>query len=259
MGTLAAGEPFTAGPTLPTGDGAWIALPTYNERDNLQAVVAAIRHSVPDARLLIVDDNSPDGTGQLANELALADDRINVLHRPEKQGLGAAYREAFRHVLSESDCQVVVQMDCDFSHDPRQLPELLAGIADADLVLGSRYVAGGSTPGWSWRRRMLSRAGSLFARTVLGLPYRDLTGGFKAWRSSMLRSVDAAGSYANGYGFQIETTLRAHRLGGVVREVPITFRDRVAGESKMSTGIMWEAIRMVLELRGQRLARWRRS
>jgi dolichol-phosphate mannosyltransferase len=243
----------------PTGEGAWIALPTYNERENLPAVLAAIRQSVPAVHVLIVDDNSPDGTGQLANELALADDRVKVLHRPGKEGLGAAYREAFRHLLGEPGCEVIVQMDCDLSHDPRQLPDLLAAVAAADLVLGSRYVAGGSTPGWSWKRRVVSRGGSLFARSVLGLPYRDLTGGFKAWRSSMLRSVDAAGGYANGYGFQIETTWRAHQLGGVVREVPITFRDRVAGDSKMSAGIMWEAIRMVLELRGQRLPRLRRS
>ena len=246
-------------PVRQTGEGAWIALPTYNERENLGAVIAAIRQSVPAAHVLIVDDNSPDGTGQLANELALADDHVNVLHRPDKEGLGAAYREAFRHLLAEPGCEVIVQMDCDFSHDPRQLPDLLAETGAADLVLGSRYVAGGSTPGWGLKRRVISRGGSLFARTVLGLPYRDLTGGFKAWRSSMLRLVDQDGGYANGYGFQIETTWRAHQLGAVVREVPITFRDRVAGDSKMSAGIMWEALRMVFQLRSQRLPRLRRS
>lgn len=229
---------------------AWVVLPTYNERDNIEAMVAAINANLPLAHVLIVDDNSPDGTGQLADALAEHDDRVSVLHRPAKAGLGEAYRAGFREVLEHHGIAAVIQMDCDFSHDPADLPRLLAALsAGADLAIGSRYVRGGSTPGWDLRRRIISRCGSLFARSVLLLPYRDLTGGFKAWRPDLLRQLVASTAYAQGYGFQIEMTWLAHRGGARVAELPIAFRDRQLGQSKMSGAIMREALLMVLRLR----------
>ena len=244
----------------PLGSGTWVVLPTYNEADNLPTISAAILESLPGATLLVVDDGSPDGTGTIADELSAADPRIHVRHRAAKQGLGRAYLDGFGVALG-GGAAVVVQMDADWSHDPTTLAALIGPIVDdgADLVIGSRYTAGGGVVDWGLGRRLISRGGSLFAKTVLRLAQSDLTGGFKAWRSSMLRLVDQDGGYANGYGFQIETTWRAHQLGAVVREVPITFRDRVAGDSKMSAGIMWEALRMVFQLRSQRMPRLRRS
>ncbi|HYM52350.1 MAG TPA: polyprenol monophosphomannose synthase [Candidatus Dormibacteraeota bacterium] len=233
--------------------GAWVVLPTYNERENLPAMVPAIRSALPDAHLLIVDDGSPDGTGEIADVMALDDAQIHVLHRAGKEGLGAAYRAGFREVLSHPDATVVVQMDCDFSHNPADLPRLMAEIdAGAGLVLGSRYVRGGSTPDWGLRRRIISRFGSLYARTVLNLPYRDLTGGYKAWRREVLGTLDLDSLYANGYGFQIEMTWRARLAGATIREIPIIFRDRVLGTSKMSGAIIVEALLMVLRLRFSR-------
>jgi len=234
------------------GTTTWIVVPTYNERENLAPITKAILEAVPAARILVVDDGSPDGTGALADELAVADPRIAVLHRTVKDGLGAAYRAGLRRVLADPQADVVVQMDCDFSHSPAQLPELLAPVLDgsADLVLGSRYIRGGSTPGWGIGRRLLSRGGGHYARLVLGVPYRDLTGGFKAWSRSALAAIDLdAPEFANGYGFQIEMTWRAHRNGARVVERPITFRERVAGTSKMSAGIAREALIMVLRMR----------
>lgn len=240
-------------PTLETasdGRGVWIALPTYNERENLEPLLAAVFEQLPAARVLVIDDGSPDGTGELADRLAGSDPRIEVMHRVSKEGLGEAYRAGMRWILEQPGCDAIVQMDCDFSHAPDEVSALLRGLAGgADLVLGSRYVRGGSTPGWSARRRFVSRGGSLFARTVLGLAYRDLTGGFKAWRRDLLASLGPDGSYANGYGFQIEMTWRAHQSGARISEVPITFRERIAGSSKMSGGIVGEAALMVLRLR----------
>ena len=236
--------------SLATGNGVWIALPTYNERENLEPLLVALLGHVPDARVLVIDDGSPDGTGELADRLASADPRIAVLHRTSKEGLGAAYRAGFAQILAQADCAAIVQMDCDFSHAPEAVPELLRKLdAGADLVLGSRYVAGGSTPGWSARRRFVSKGGSRFARLVLGLPFRDLTGGFKAWRRDTLAAVRTDGGGANGYGFQIEMTWRARNLGAKIVEVPITFRERFAGASKMSGAIVREALLMVLRLR----------
>ena len=230
--------------------GTWIVVPTYNERDNVAAFVDAVLEVVPDGQVLIVDDNSPDGSGMLADALAAADHRVSVLHREEKAGLGAAYRAGFVEALRHPDCIRVVQMDCDFSHAPQDLPRLLQALdAGSQLVLGSRYVSGGSTPGWSLRRRLISRAGSLVARGVLLLPYHDLTGGFKAWRRETLAAIDLESGYAQGYGFQIEMTWLAHRSGARITEVPITFRDRVAGTSKMSGAIALEALLMVIRLR----------
>lgn len=247
-------EPIDAAPRvgLAGGRGVWVVLPTYEERDNLEPISHAILEALPQASLLIVDDNSPDGTGLLADTLAAAQPRISVLHRPGKQGLGVAYREGFRWVLERPDTRAVVQMDADFSHDPRTLPRLLAPLMDdADLALGTRYMRGGGTVGWPLHRRLISQAGTMFARTVLLLPYRDLTGGFKAWRRELLEQIRLREASASGYGFQIETTWWAHRRGARIRQVPITFRERVAGRSKMSGGIVREALLMVLRLRWQ--------
>lgn len=237
-------------PTDSTLPAVHVVLPTYNEIANLQRMTERILGVLPHARILVVDDNSPDGTGELAETLASNEPRIEVMHRKGKEGLGAAYRAAFHELLRRPECDVVIQMDCDFSHDPSDLARLLSRLeGGADLVLGSRYVRGGSTPGWSFRRRLISRAGSAFARVVLLLPYHDLTGGFKAWRSTLLRTIDLETGYANGYGFQIEMTWSAHRANARIEEVPIIFRDRVAGESKMSGKIVREALMMVLMLR----------
>ena len=183
--------------------------------------------------------------------------RVSVLHRPAKEGLGVAYRDGFRWVLERPDARAVVQMDADFSHDPADLPRLLAPLmGNADLVLGTRYMPGGSTVGWPWYRRLISRGGTLFARTVLLLPYRDLTGGFKAWRREILESIRLRETSGSGYGFQIETTWWAHRRGASIVQVPIVFREREAGASKMSRGIVGEAMALVVKLRLGAIADW---
>jgi dolichol-phosphate mannosyltransferase len=235
---------------LAVGRGVCVVLPTFNERDNLEPMAAAILAALPEATLLIVDDASPDGTGQLADTLAAAEPRVHVLHRPGKEGLGVAYRDGFRWALDEPDVRAVVQMDADFSHDPRDLPRLLSPLmADADLVLGTRYLAGGGTVGWPLHRQLISRAGTLFARGVLLLPYRDLTGGFKAWRRELLEAIRLREANATGYGFQIETTWWAHRRGARILEIPIIFRERAAGHSKMTGSIVREALGLVIRLR----------
>ncbi len=235
---------------LAAGRGVWVVMPTYNERENVEAISAAILAALPEASLLIVDDNSPDGTGALADALSARDARIAVLHRAGKEGLGLAYRHGFRRVLDLPDTRAVVQMDADFSHDPAALPRLLAPLMQsADLVLGTRYMPGGSTVGWPWYRKLISRGGTLFARTVLLLPYRDLTGGFKAWRRELLDSIRMRETSGSGYGFQIETTWWAHRRGAAIVQVPIVFRERVAGSSKMTGGIVREALLLVVGLR----------
>jgi dolichol-phosphate mannosyltransferase len=235
---------------LAGGRNVWVVLPTYNELDNLPTVASRILASLPEANLLIVDDASPDGTGRLADTLAAAEPRISVLHRPAKQGLGIAYRAGFRWVLDRPATAAVVQMDADLSHDPGDLPRLLTPLmADADLVLGTRYLAGGGTRGWPLHRRLISRAGTLFARIVLLLPYADLTGGFKAWRRELLDAIRLRDVDAQGYGFQIEMTWWAHRRGARIVQVPIIFRERTAGRSKMSGGIVREALLLVLRLR----------
>lgn len=233
-------------PTGPT----WVVLPTYNEAENLEAISAAILAALPDATLFVVDDGSPDGTGALADRLAAADPRVRVRHRVRKEGLGRAYADAFPVALAEG-AGIVVQMDADFSHDPAVLPALVRPIVrgDADLVIGSRYVRGGGVEDWGLGRRIVSRGGSLFARIVLGLSPHDLTGGFKAWRGSTLGAIRFDGIHAGGYVFQIEMTYRATRDGARVVEVPIRFRDRQAGRSKMSRRIIVEALVVVLRLR----------
>jgi dolichol-phosphate mannosyltransferase len=230
--------------------GPWIVLPTYNEAGNLEPIAAAILSALPAATLLVVDDGSPDGTGQVADRLAAADARVRVLHRAAKAGLGRAYLAGFRVAL-DAGATVVVQMDADWSHDPALLPALVGPLADgsADVVIGSRYAPGGRVVDWGPVRRLVSRGGSLFARIVLGLPARDLTGGFKAWRAGTLAAIDFAGVHAGGYVFQIEMTYRANRGGARIREVPITFRDRRVGQSKMSRRIFVEAFVVVCQLR----------
>jgi dolichol-phosphate mannosyltransferase len=236
------------------GEGAWVVLPTYNEADNLRPISEAILASLPGATLLVVDDGSPDGTGRLADELAAVDPRVRVRHRPAKQGLGRAYLDGFGVALAGGAASVV-QMDADWSHDPTTLPALLGPIErdEADLVIGSRYVKGGGVVDWGLARRVISRGGSLFARLVLGLGPHDLTGGFKAWRAATLGSIPFEGVHAGGYVFQIEMTYRASRGGARVREIPITFRDRRVGQSKMSRRIIVEALIVVLQLRWNEL------
>jgi dolichol-phosphate mannosyltransferase len=253
-------EPAPAAP-----DGlVWIVLPTYNEAENLGPITAAILDALPAAVVLVVDDDSPDGTGRLADELAAADPRIRVRHRSLKQGLGRAYLDGFGVALG-GGATTVVQMDADFSHDPAALPGLVALVAadTADLVIGSRYTPGGGVVDWGLGRRIVSRGGSLFARIVLGLRPNDLTGGFKAWRAATLAAVPFDGVHAGGYVFQIEMTFRASRAGARIREVPITFRDRRVGQSKMSRRIVVEALVVVVQLRAEellgRLSRRRRS
>jgi dolichol-phosphate mannosyltransferase len=229
-----------------------IVMPTYNERENLERVVEAIgavRGQTPfPGDVLIADDASPDGTGALADELAARHDWVHVLHRPGKLGLGRAYVDGFRWAL-ERDYTHILEMDADLSHPPEAVPRLLRAAADADLVLGSRYVAGGGVEGWPAHRRLISRAGSLYARTILGVGVRDLTGGFKCFHRRVLETADLTSVHGQGYVFQIELTYRTLRMGGRVVEVPITFCDRTAGASKMTTSIVAEAVWKVPALR----------
>src|SRR5436190_9816197 len=218
---------------------AVVGRPTYNERENLEAMLRALGDK--GARVLVIDDNSPDGTGELADLLAEDLDYVNVLHRPEKAGLGPAYLAGFRRALADG-AELVLEMDCDFSHDPNDVPRLVAATADADVVLGSRYVTGGGVRDWGLVRRFISAGGSWYARVLLGAPVHDLTGGFKCYRRAVLESVDLDAVHSKGYAFQIETTYRALRAGFRVVEVPITFADREAGGSKMSSAIVGEAV-----------------
>jgi len=251
-----AASPSPSAADSPDGPGAgvWVVLPTYNEAENLGPIASAILAALPGATLLVVDDGSPDGTGRLADELATTDPRVRVQHRGAKQGLGRAYLDGFATALA-GGAATVVQMDADFSHDPTVLPELVEPIADgtADLVIGSRYTQGGGVVAWGLGRRVVSRGGSLFARTVLTLRPHDLTGGFKAWRAATLAAVLFDGVHAGGYVFQIEMTFRASRAGARIREVPITFRDRRVGQSKMSRRIIAEALLVVVQLRAEEL------
>ena len=245
----------STGPTHPRDPFAdtWVVLPTYNEAENVSPISAAILGQLPGCTLLVVDDASPDGTGTLADELADRDPRIRVLHRRAKQGLGRAYIDGFRRAL-EAGARRIVQMDADWSHDPAALPDLLAPLlGEVDLVIGSRYVRGGGVVDWGVGRRIVSRSGSLFARTVLRLPAHDLTGGFKAWRRETLEAIPWSAVHAGGYVFKIETTYLAERGGARIVEVPILFHDRRVGVSKMSRRIIGEALLVVLTLRWEEL------
>lgn len=251
--TLPGGGPDTQHDPA-VGAGAWVVLPTFNECENLETISAAILEALPGATLLVVDDGSPDGTGELADTLAAAEPRIRVRHRSAKQGLGRAYLDGFGVALA-GGAAIVIQMDADWSHDPAALPPLIAPVVEdrADLAIGSRYTTGGGVEDWGIFRRIISRGGSTFARIVLGLAPHDLTGGFKAWRATTLEAVPFEGVRAGGYVFQIEMTYRASRIGARVTEVPITFRDRRLGQSKMSRRIIVEALLVVLTLRWDEL------
>lgn len=228
---------------------ALIIIPTYNERDNLKTLCDQVLTALPSADLLIVDDNSPDGTGQLADEMAAKNPRIQVLHRSGKLGLGTAYIAGFRFALSKG-YEFIFEMDADFSHDPVYLPALPGAAKDgAGVVIGSRRVPGGGTENWGLGRQLISSGGSLYARTILGLDVRDLTSGFKCFRREVLAAIDLDAVRSNGYSFQIEMTYRAIRRGFSVAEVPIIFIDRRAGQSKMSSKIFAEAMGMVWRLR----------
>jgi dolichol-phosphate mannosyltransferase len=228
---------------------AVVCLPTYNERENLEPMLRALEGVLgPDDRVLVIDDDSPDGTGELADALAGELDFVEVLHRARKEGLGPAYLAGFRRSL-DLGAELVLEMDCDFSHDPSDVPRLIAAAGDADLVLGSRYVPGGGVENWGVVRRAISAGGSLYARLVLGVPVRDLTGGFKCFRRPVLEAIPLEDVRSRGYAFQIELTFRSLRKGFRVAEVPIRFADRVVGGSKMSRAIVLEAIWKVPLLR----------
>lgn len=218
-----------------------VIIPTYNESENLPVIVGRVRNAVPEAHVLVVDDNSPDGTGQLADDLAGSDSHIHVMHRLGKGGLGAAYLAGFAWALQDG-YDVVVEMDADGSHQPEQLPRLLEALRDADLVLGSRWVAGGGVENWPTSRKFLSKGGSLYARTMLGVDIRDVTGGYRAFRADTLRKLDLHDVVSQGYCFQIDLAWRAAQRGLRVKEVPILFVERTAGVSKMSQKIVVEAM-----------------
>jgi dolichol-phosphate mannosyltransferase len=225
---------------------ATVCLPTYNERENIERMVDAL--GAMGVRVLVIDDSSPDGTGEIADRLAAEREGVDVLHRPRKEGLGPAYLAGFRRALADG-AQLVLEMDCDFSHDPADVRRLIEAAEDADLVLGSRYVPGGAIPNWGLVRRAISRGGCLYAQALLQLPVRDLTGGFKCYRREVLETIDLDAIDSKGYAFQIETTYRALRAGFRVAEVPITFVEREQGGSKMSRAIVAEAVWKVPALR----------
>jgi dolichol-phosphate mannosyltransferase len=235
--------------------GAWLVLPTYNEAENIDPFVRAVLPQLASTgrehHLLVVDDNSPDGTGVLADGLAAEFEEVEVLHRPAKHGLGRAYLAGFRRAL-DSGADLVLEMDADFSHDPADIPRLIAASSRADLVLGSRYVRGGGVSDWGLLRRMLSRGGCWYAERILGIPVRDLTGGFKCFNRRVLERIEIDHVHADGYGFQIELTYYAVKAGFTVEEVPITFRERQVGTSKMSPRIALEAVWKVPALRLRR-------
>ena len=226
-----------------------VVIPTYDEKDNVRKMAKAVLDlelSTLNLELLFVDDNSPDGTGEVIEELMKFEPRIHCLHREKKEGLGRAYVAGFKTAI-ELGAERIVQMDCDFSHDPKDLPRLIA--EDADLVIGSRYVKGGETPGWPFKRRLISRAGGIFIRTVTGMPLRDPTGGFKCWKASTLRTIDFETVGSKGYSFQLEMNHRTWKAGCSIKEIPIVFTDRVAGYSKITAGIATESIKIALKLR----------
>ena len=235
--------------------GAWLILPTYNEAVNIEpfvrAVLPELAEAAADHRILIVDDNSPDGTGRIADRLADELEAVEVLHRQEKQGLGVAYLAGFQRAL-DAGAELILEMDSDFSHSPADVPRLVKAAEDADLVLGSRYVPGGGVSDWGFLRRAVSRGGSWYARVILSVKVHDLTGGFKCFRREVLERLDLESVHAEGYGFQIELTYRALRAGFRVKEIPIVFRERQAGLSKMTARIAVEAVWKVPALRLRR-------
>jgi dolichol-phosphate mannosyltransferase len=241
-------------PDAAPGNESWVILPTYNEAENLERIVGAVLEQLAGSgAVLVVDDNSPDGTGEVADRLAASNESVSVLHRHRKEGLGPAYLAGFRVAL-DAGAQRIVEMDADFSHDPSYLPKLIGAADHFDLVIGSRYVPGGGVTDWGPMRRFISRGGSTYARVALGLPIRDLTGGFKCFRREVLEAINLDTIEARGYAFQVETTYRAIRAGFRVVEIPIVFRDRAEGTSKMSRSIVAEAVWRVPALRAAALA-----
>jgi dolichol-phosphate mannosyltransferase len=227
---------------------ALVIIPTYNERENVEPLLERIFAQNLPVEVLIVDDNSPDGTGAIADEAAARDPRVHVMHRPGKMGLGSAYVAGFRYAL-DRDYEAVFEMDADFSHNPDSLPEFLRDLEQADLVLGSRYLYGVTVVNWPLTRLILSYAANVYSRVITGMRFKDLTGGFKCFRRRVLESIDWERVRSDGYAFQIEITFKAYRKGFRIREIPILFVDRRAGESKMSRRIVWEAAGMVWRLR----------
>ena len=228
---------------------AIVVLPTYNERENLPVVISHLRRLAPDLHVLIVDDNSPDGTGELADEISAANPgRVFAFHRPGKAGLGAAYVAGFRYAMNEG-YEVIVQMDADLSHNPEYVPAFLEAIQHSDVVIGSRYVNGINVVGWDFKRLLLSKFASLYVRIITGLPVTDATGGFKCWRRRALANVDLSSVFSNGYLFQVETTFKAYRAGCTIHEHPIVFYERQFGRSKLNRNIIVEAVFGVMRLR----------
>lgn len=223
-----------------------VVIPTYDEKDNVRPMAEAVLAQGAAYELLFVDDNSPDGTGEILSAMAKENPRIHCLHRQKKEGLGRAYVAGFQEAL-RLGAEKVVQMDCDFSHNPNDIPRLIA--ADADLVIGSRYVKGGSTPGWPFKRRLISRMGGIFIRTVTGMPLRDPTGGFKCWKRTLLEKLDLPSVQSAGYSFQLEMNHRTWKSGAKIVEIPISFTDRTHGYSKITPGIATESIKIALRLR----------
>ncbi len=238
--------------TTPPADPVWICIPTYDERENVEPMVAAVRAVLEgagiDGHVLVIDDSSPDGTSDIVAAIAKRDDRVHLLRRAAKQGIGPAYRDGFRIALDRG-AAYIVQIDCDFSHDPADIPRLVQAAQHASLVIGSRYVRGGGVRDWGFLRRVISRGGCLYAQAILWIPVRDLTSGFKCFRRGVLEAIPLDAVSGQGYGFQIEMTYRAIRGGFGVREVPITFTNRVRGTSKMSGRIVREAALLVPRLR----------
>jgi dolichol-phosphate mannosyltransferase len=238
-----------------SGHKSLVVLPTYNERENAASIVSAILKQSRDIEVLVVDDNSPDGTGQIVDGIAAADSRVHVMHREGKLGLGTAYIQGFQWALAR-DYAYIFEMDADFSHDPADLVRLRAPLitGEADASVGSRWVAGGGTRNWSFLRTFISRGGSLYSRVILGMPVHDLTSGFKCFTRRVLENLDLASVHSNGYAFQVEMNYRCFRRGFRVREVPIVFVDRRVGKSKMGSHIVTEAMMVVLRLRFQRFS-----
>lgn len=231
-----------------------IILPTYNEKENLQGIVDEIFGvGVPDLRILIVDDNSPDGTGVIADRIASSNSMVRVLHRPEKQGLGRAYVDGFREALRDPEAAWIFEMDADFSHQPKYIPHFLIAAERADIVLGTRYMPGGGVENWHWFRRLISWSANTLIRTILGMRIRDLTSGFKCFRREVLERLDLEAVSSRGYNFQIEVSYRSHRAGFRISEIPIIFVERRAGKSKFSAGIILESFLQVLRLRFKKI------
>jgi len=227
----------------------YIVIPTYNERGNIETLLPMIfQHGLPDLNVVVIDDNSPDGTGQVVERMRAKYRNLQILHREKKSGLGQAYLAGFRYAF-EHNAQLIMQMDADLSHDPKHIPQFLAEVKQADLVLGSRYIANGGVRNWNLARRLISRFGNIYARIILGLPYHDLTGGFKCFRREVLEKIDITTLSSLGYNFQIETTYKAHLNGARIIEIPIIFTERVEGESKFSLKIILESFWRVILLR----------